>query len=474
MSLRLRLLLAFGYVLLLVIVLLEVPLALNLSSRVDAEVKAEAVGQAQILAASASGRLDRQRELERLVRRSAQSLGGRVIVVDARGRLLMDSAGRGLGSTSYASRPEIARALAGTPDQGTRHSESLDEELLFTSVPVVERGRTAGAVRVTQSVDAVNSEVRGDILLLVAVGAGALGLGLAVAWFIAGSLVRPLRGLAATALRIAGGDLSARAEPVGSTEQREMAVAFNEMTERLGKALTSQREFAGNASHQLRTPLTGLRLRLEAASFKTQDPDLRGELAAAERETERLAGIVSNLLALTRDGDGSSADAAADLAAVVQEAAGRWSDMATERGSTVELRGGESVWVRVSAADLGVICDNLIENALAYSPDGGKVLLEWGQAGAQGWLAVCDEGPGLRPDELQRVFERFYRGSSAGRSSGSGLGLTVVQMLAKRWGGRARMENRSKGGARAVLTFERARAAPGAMPPPGQQAEVSR
>jgi hypothetical protein len=152
------------------------------------------------------GRLGNTEELDRLVRDSARDLGGRVIVVGPRGRLLADSADTGLRSESYASRPEIAAALRGEPVvQGERHSDSLDADLLFTAVPVVDDNRTAGAVRVTQSVDAVNEEVRSDVIALIGVGVLALALGLGVAWLLAGSLARPLRGLARTARRVAGG-----------------------------------------------------------------------------------------------------------------------------------------------------------------------------------------------------------------------------------------------------------------------------
>ena len=140
MSLRARLLLAFAYILIVVIVALEVPLALNLSSRVDAEIKSEAQGQTQLLAAGASGRLDEPAELDLLVRRSARDLGGRAIVVDAGGALLADSAAPGApADASYASRPEIARRWPGGRRRATRHSALLDEDLLFTAVPVLSR-----------------------------------------------------------------------------------------------------------------------------------------------------------------------------------------------------------------------------------------------------------------------------------------------------------------------------------------------
>src|SRR3954471_14008980 len=152
MSLRLQLLGAFAYVLLLIIVALEVPLALNLARRIDAEVKNEAAAQAFVVAASASGRIHRSQQLAALVRTSASDLGARVLVVGAPGgRLLADSAGQPVGQI-YRSpdRPEIASALRGERTQGERHSETLGEDLLYTAVPITNEAKVVGAVRVTQ------------------------------------------------------------------------------------------------------------------------------------------------------------------------------------------------------------------------------------------------------------------------------------------------------------------------------------
>jgi two-component system, OmpR family, sensor kinase len=449
-SLRTRLLAAFAYVLVLVIVALEVPLALNLSRRVDAEIRSEARGQAQLLASFVPGRLDSTEELDRLVRNSARDLGGRVIVVGPRGRLLADSAGSGLRSTSYASRPEIAQALGGQPVvQGERHSDSLDEDLLFTAVPVVVGGETRGAVRVTQSVDAVNSEVRSDVIALVGVGVLALALGLGVAWLLAGSLARPLRGLAGAARRVATGDLDARVE--GSSEQREVATAFNDMTGRLARALRAQREFVANASHQLRTPLTGLRLRLEAAALKSRDPEVERELLAAERETERLARLLTELLTLARERERPEPERVS-LAAIVETAVERWEGPAESSGHRLSARGDGAPVVAATDADLAVILDNLVENALNYSPGGTGVTVEWGTDGGSAWVAVLDAGPGIDPGERDRIFERFYRGAaSRSGAAGTGLGLSVVEALARRWDGSVRLEERSEGGTRAEL-----------------------
>ncbi|HEX8053614.1 MAG TPA: ATP-binding protein [Thermoleophilaceae bacterium] len=450
--LRTRLIAAFAYVLILVIVALAVPLSLNLSKRVDAEVRAEAAGQAQLVAASAGGRMDDADELDRLANRTTESLGGRVVIVNARGRLLADSAGEGLEDEDYATRPEIATALRGETSQGERHSDDLDQDLLFTAVPVVSEGRTTGAVRITQSVDAVNREVRNDTLALVGVGAIALLLGLGVAALLAGSLSRPLRALAATARRVGRGDLDARAEVTGPAEQREVAAAFNDMTERLSQALASQREFVANASHQLRTPLTGLKLRLEAAGIRADDPELERDLIAAEREADRLARLLDELLTLAREADRPASGTPVALREAAEAAHERWAGPAAQGDHALELGDGPDLHVLASAHDIAIVLDNLVENALNYSPPGSAVAIEWSATEDRARLAVLDEGPGVAPDEDGRLFERFYRGeASRGGAPGTGLGLAIVETLARRWGGSARIANRPEGGARAEV-----------------------
>ena len=459
MSLRARLLLAFTYVLVLVIVALEVPLALNLTKRVDAEIKSEAHSQTELLAAGASSRMNDERQLSRLVESAGQTLGGRVIVVDARGRVLADSAGQSTEGDDYGSRPEIRRALSGHDIQGERHSDVLNEDILFTAEPIAQNGRTVGAVRVTESVDAVNDEQRSDVIALIGVGILALLFGLVVAWLFAGSLAKPLRGLAATARRVAHGDLDARARVEGSAEQREVATAFNDMTSRVGSTLRGQREFVANASHQLRTPLTGLRLRLEAAALKSRDSDVERELTAAEHETERLARLLSELLTLAGGGERPAAQPL-DVGEVIDAAFHRWDGPAQQSDHELRVEPGPPSVVAASTEDLAAILDNLTENALNYSPPGTAVTLTWESDGGSVRLAVLDEGPGLDPDESERVFQRFYRGSASRGATGTGLGLAVVEALAARWGGEVTLTNRPEGGARADVRLQAVRALP--------------
>jgi signal transduction histidine kinase len=451
MSLRLRLLGAFAYVLLLILVALEVPLALNLARRIDAEVKNEASAQAVIVAANASGRMNRPQELVAVARNAGRDLGGRVIVVDRRGRLLADSTVAGRPRPlPYRSRPEIATALTGGRAQGERHSNTLGQDLLFTAVPVTNNGRVVGAARVTQSMEAVHHRVRRGVLALVGIGGFALLVGLGVAWLLANSLSKPLRSLAGTARRVEAGDLEARAEVTGPSEQREVATAFNDMTERLGTVLAAQREFVANASHQLRTPLTGLRLRLESARAKS-GPAAEPELEAAEREVERLARLLTSLLTLAREGDRPGPSRPVSLARAAERAHERWAATAEQDGRTLELVGNGDATITASDEDLAILLDNLIENALHYSP--ARVELDWGRDGGEAWVAVLDEGPGLEAGEETKLFERFTRGSAGGGQSGTGLGLAIVDTLARRWRGRAAITNRIEGGTRAEVRF---------------------
>jgi two-component system, OmpR family, sensor kinase len=443
-SLRVRLLLALAYVLVLAVIALEVPLVISLRERVDAEVKTQARGQAELLAATVSGEVRAGDELDRVVKSSGEQVRGRVIVVGPRGRLLADSEGEERLGVDYTSRPEIAAALRGEIVQDQRRSETLDQTILATAVPVQTLGaeRPEGAVRITQRVDAIAGATRRATFGLVAIGVLVLLLGLAAGAVIAGQVAGPVRRLDSAARRVAEGDLSARARVEGSAEQQRLARTFNDMTARLERLVASQREFVADASHQLRTPLSGLRLRLEEAHATTEDPDAREEIEAGLRELDRLSAIVAELLVLSHAGEADAPPERVDLEDVAHRAAGRWQGV---RAS------GTPAQAFCSLADLDRALDALVENALNYG--NGDVEVRSGP----GAIEVLDRGPGLADGERDVVFERFHRGA-AGRAgpSGTGLGLPIARELARRWGGEVTLANRDNGGARATITFPRA------------------
>lgn len=448
MSLRARLLAAFAYTLLVVIVALEVPLSANVSDRVNAEVEADSAAQAQVAAASVADQLRTPARLQQVASDASARLDGLVFIIDGRGREIASSDPSEVASPPRPTDDPVAvQALGGNVAQG-RHHEGRD--VLSTAVPIVRNGRTIGALEVEQSLDEVHSQVRQDVVALIGIGVLALVLGLGVAWILAGSIARPLRSLGEAARRRAGGDSEARAPERGSSEQVEVAHEFNEMADRLDAVLESQRAFVADASHQLRTPLTGLRLRLEAAGVKTDDPAVRKELEAAERESARLEGLVSNLLELASS-EQPAEEASADLDTAARDAIERWRGPADESGHGITLDGESGGIVRAGETELAAILDNLIENALKYSPRGSTVTVEIDRVDGAGKIGVLSESGPIDPELSRRAFERFYRGS--GRREGTGLGLPIVAAVARRRGGTALIENADEGRVRAEVSL---------------------
>jgi signal transduction histidine kinase len=443
-SLAGRLLLALAYVLVLAVIALEVPLAISVRDRVNAEVRSQARGQAELVAATVSGRLARPSAVEGLAAAAARNVRGRVVIVDRNGTLLADSAGEGALGDDYANRPEIAVALTGRPDQQQRRSATLDRELLATAVPVV-RGKTVeGAVRVTQDMSGVTRATRRATVGLVAIGLMVLILGLAAGALIARQIAGPLRRLDAAARRVADGDLHARARVEGSAEQQRLARTFNDMTARVERLVSVQRQFVADASHQLRTPLSGLRLRLEEARAATAEPDAQEEIDAGLAELDRLAAMVGSLLALSQAGEADAPAETVDLAVAAREAAARWDGA---EGARVRADVNGAAPAHCPPGELARALDALIENAIRYG--GGDVsVLAWAER-----IEVRDRGPGVPDDELGAVFERFHRGrAGVAAAPGTGLGLPIARELARRWGGDVTLTNAHGGGAVATLT----------------------
>lgn len=435
LTLRARIVLVLAYVLVLAIGSMLVPLVRSVRDRISAEVATAAVSQAEVVAATAGDTSD----LGALAVTAARQVRGRVLILDERGVVVADSSPGGVGA-EYGSRPEIARALRGTPSQVERESSTLDERILATAVPVLRDGRPDGAVRITQSVDAVDRAVSSATVGLVLVGGIVLALGLGAGAFLAASITRPLRRLAGAARRAGEGDLSARVEIEGSLEQREVGQAFNEMTARVQRMVDAQRDFVADASHQLRTPLTGLRLRIEEAAATGSREQLDGAL----EEVDRLSAVVSELLVLSEAGAARAPDAVTDLLAGAARAVERYP------AAKVELRGSPSL-VRCTAPDLDRILDAVLENAIDYGPAGQTITI----VAAPGRLTVADEGPGLSPGEEETVFNRFHRGvvGRASRRRGTGLGLPIARELAGRWRGSVTLANGESRGAVATITL---------------------
>ena len=449
MTLRARLVLALFYVLLLALVALAIPLAINVERRARSDFEARIGGQAEVIAASLSDALSRpnaRTALSPVVAEYARELGGRVIVTDRGGVLVADSTRSPAPRENYASRPEVARALDGERVRLVRDSDELGGRYLFMAVPIVRGDEVLGVVRVSQPTGEIDSRVRRSWIAFAVVSFLILLVGSVVAWALGTSLARPLRALAASANRLAGGDLSARAPEEGPREVREVGIALNRMAGELDALLASQRDFVANASHQLRTPLTGLRLRLEALAGDAEQPDAEAGL----REVDRLGRLIDDLLRLARASAPEPTGGAVDLAEHVRDARTRWVQRASELGQQLDVRADGPAHGYANAADVAAALDNLIENAMVYSPSGSHIVLEATSSNGEAAVSVQDDGPGIAPDELPRVVERFYRGRGAA-APGTGLGLAIVQEIATRWGGS--FDLTSDRGTRATVRF---------------------
>ena len=451
MSLRARLVLAAAYLVTAVVLALTLPLALNVERRAESEFEANVLGRTAVLSAQISDSVaaaNRRQpptrvppRLAAIVRDTVRGTDERILVTDARGRVLADTTGTAAIGAPYATegRPELRTALNGRVDTRTRASETLREELLLVTLPLVDEERVVGAVRVSVPTTAQATTVRESWLRLALIGLAVVLAGLALAWFLARSLAAPVARLDRAAGRLAGGELETRVPEEGPAELAGLARSFNRMAAALGASLGAQRDFIANASHQLRTPLSGLKLRLEAV--RAEGGRAADEAEKAEREVDRLSALVGDLLELARASSPEPAGRTVDLAAVARDVVERWRDRAAAAQMRVELERAVPAAVWASESDLGHVADNLLENALRYCPPGTTIRVT-ADDGPRPALTVADDGPGVPEADRARVFERFFRGSNGRRSGpGTGLGLAIVAELAGRWDGEVVLED---------------------------------
>ena len=274
----------------------------------------------------------------------------------------------------------------------------------------------------------------------------------AVLWWL---ITRSLRPLARVAHQVREQDAAALTPLPTSGLPDEVAplvVALNALLDRLGLAWAGQRAFVADAAHELRSPLTALKLQ---AQVLRRSPDETGRLAALDAlvaGVDRASRLVEQLLTLARSEPGAPATPTAALPPVAladlmrQVLAESAAPLAAARGSQVELEADAHLQVPGDAAALAVLLRNLVDNALRYTPAGGRVLLRLVDGTPGPLITVEDNGPGIAPAERERVFERFVRGGAAADASGSGLGLAIVRAVAHRHGASVSLSDSTLGG----------------------------
>ncbi len=342
--------------------------------------------------------------------------------------------------------PETLTALL----HGTVASATRDDRLYVAAAIIHDGRQILGAIWLDTSLTLVNDDLRNRWLALIGATIGALVLGAFAAWRLEARIVRPLAELRRAAGRMAEGHLDARAsgavsEAGTADELLALGKAFNTMAEQVEAMVARQREFVANASHELRAPLAAIKLRAESLANGALDPTSAQEYAAEiDTDVGQLAQLVADLLQLTRAEDGTFSPPLEPIAPA---------DVLTDAVRAIRPRvtlKRQQLTVDVSAdlpdlfiypSDLRIMVSNLLDNAIKYTPDCGIIRLtacsEKLNEGSVLMIEVRDSGPGIPPEDLPRVTERFFRVDRAHtrQTPGMGLGLAITLALARRYGG---------------------------------------
>ncbi|MER7546381.1 ATP-binding protein [Actinomadura sp.] len=477
-----RLLLSYLSLTLVVLLGLEITLgtvfARRQSSDFSASVQRDAVMVAELIeeelsAGNAAG-------VAEIVKHYTDCMGGRVVVFDRGGRIVTDSAAgrpavpaaaarngpRGADGERQVGRA-VSEALRNRPSAGTIRDRAGGGELMSAAQPVTVASKVRGAVWLTSATENTRTRIRIAWIALACIGVGVLLVVTVVAFALARWIIRPLNALEQATEQLAGGSLTdPPAADLGPPELRRLATSFNRTATRLQHLLRAQRAFAAEASHQLKSPLTALRLRLETLEFDLA-PRARGTLDAAIAEIDRLSDMVRGLLALARLEDSATVPEPVDLDDVLRDRAATWAPLAAEQSVTIAVTGPPAGRVQAVPDALEQIVDNLLANALQIAPPGSTITLRTEtrpRSGAPGddgtvGLHVIDEGPGMKEEHRRRAFDRFWRAPDA-THEGSGLGLAIVQRLVHVSGGDITLEEAPGGGLDAVVRLR-----PAADPP---------
>jgi two-component system OmpR family sensor kinase len=258
------------------------------------------------------------------------------------------------------------------------------------------------------------------------------GLGLLI-WFIVGRGLTPLVAVAGAVKARTAAALHPLPERDLPAEIQPLVTALNDLLARLGRTLAAQRDFVADAAHELRTPLTALRLQVQLAERAREPQERASAFAALRQGLDRTTHLVEQLLTLARQ-EPEAADqpfGAVDLGELVHEVVAVLEPLAAARSIDLGVTRNEAGTVQGAREGLRALLVNLVDNAIRYTPEKGRVDVASYREGSRAVLSVIDTGPGIPPEERERVFDRFYRRVGS-QTSGSGLGLSIVRDIARR------------------------------------------
>ncbi len=380
---------------------------------------------------------------------AAGELGGRLMVLDNDGKVQYDSFSALLGIRLEL--PEVVSILTDGKassygihrlDSTDAAVEEGDSRVAYCAVRLVHKDGDLGvllyASTIAEMIDSLDSIERqvGMFFILVAV------LALIIAVIYSRVLTRPVYELTDTIQRMGKGDLTVRAKVKGSAEFKALASNYNAMAEQLESLDKTRNQFVSNASHELKTPLTTMKILLENVLYQPDMPqDMREEfLGDINHEIDRLSNVVGDLLTLTKmDSTGKTLEKVrVNLSKTVSDTVHLLQPQADKRGQSLQARiQSNAIYVLGDVTRLEQIVYNLTENAIKYTPDGGSVVVGLQQKSHQAVLTVQDNGVGIPPEDQAHIFERFYRVDKARsrETGGTGLGLSIVRQMVSMHGG---------------------------------------
>ncbi|MBR1584441.1 MAG: HAMP domain-containing protein [Clostridia bacterium] len=399
-------------------------------------------------------------------------LGGRILLLDPNGKVQLDTAGEMQGQRLQY--PEIANILVRgqSIDYGVHELDSgakLDtSRLLFTrrtsaawvgycTAGVVHASDIIGVLLLISPVQEIMQNLYQlqdqMILILVIIAAAAL----LASWVFSRIITRPIAGLNRGIPRMSKGDFSARVKVRGAGEMKQLARAFNSMSEKLETLDQSRNQFVSNASHELKTPLATMKIMIESLIYQPDmDKDLRTEfMTDINNEIDRLSAIVSDLLTLVQM-DSQSVKLTREnlsIAQLIQENAHRLQPIADQKGQTIQLALSDPCEMYADKSKLNQVIYNLMENAVKYTQNGGAIKVSLQRQGRDARFTVTDNGPGIPRENLPHIFDRFYRVDTARsrEKGGTGLGLSIVHQLVLLHGGAISVESEEGKGASFIV-----------------------
>jgi len=428
----------------------QISVSVKQDSERHLEVEALLVAKAlhEPLEGFSKGKLDAQ-TLKRRLNELKQKTSADITLLTEQGLAWLDSAGT-LPNTNLSQDPEIKSAIS---DNVTHHLRNNEQGLptLYSAAPVTDDNTIIAVVRLSTPASDIQAEIYARWAILGAGVAIMTVLALLVSVWLSSSLTKPILQLRQSALKLADGDLSQRFQTNRADEIGELASSFNYMAQEVQSMLDEQRAFASNASHELRTPLTTIRLRTELlCSGELDEATTQRYLVDIDQEINRLTGLVEDLIWLSRFEANrvKRGQEQIDPIRLAKSMRRELEPKASHRQISFSLIAPEQLpSIEANRNHLHVVFRNLLDNAIKYTPDSGKVRWELQQKNNQLQAIISDTGRGIAPEELPHIGKRFFRTDKARTRTvgGIGLGLSLVRLIVEFYGGQLEINSAGLG-----------------------------